>query len=303
MEHALIRKIIDCMNEVFLGQDEVVRSVVCGLLAGGHVLLEGVPGVGKTLIGLAVSRLLNVSFQRIQFTNDLLPSDVIGFHAIRGGKPGFDLVKGPIFASIVLTDEINRTSPKTQSALLEAMQERHVTIDGSTYDLPLPFMVIATQNPVETAGTFPLPESQLDRFLFKVRVGYPALEDERQIIERGIDHTQALGLEPVMDIDTLLSMIDLVGRIRLHPEVLDYLAAVVRSTRDRPEVELGVSPRGGLALKKASQAWAFLHGRDFVTPGDVRTMAFLVLPHRIMTRGGDPYRVLEAVLQETPVPL
>jgi MoxR-like ATPase len=173
MESARILKIIEHMNRIFLGQEEVVRAIVCALLARGHILLEGVPGVGKTLIGLAISRLLNLSFKRIQFTNDLLPSDITGFHTIHGPAGDFNLVRGPVFASIVLADEINRTSPKTQSALLEAMGEHRVTIDGSTYDLPLPFMVIATQNPVEVAGTFPLPESQIDRFLLKVQVGYP----------------------------------------------------------------------------------------------------------------------------------
>ncbi len=303
MEHTRIQEMLDCMNQVFLGQDEVVRSIVCGLLAGGHVLLEGVPGVGKTLIGLAVSRLLDVSFKRVQFTNDLLPSDVIGFHTVRSGTGGFELARGPIFASIVLADEINRTSPKTQSALLEAMEERRVTLDGITYDLPAPFMVIATQNPVEIAGTFPLPESQLDRFLFKIRVGYPSLKEEKQIIARGIDHTEALRLEPVMNGDILLSMIGCVSRVLVHRDVLEYMTAVIRSTRSHPDVELGVSPRGGLALKRASQAWAFMHGREFITPGDVVTMIPLVLPHRIITRGGDPYHVIQALVQEVPVPL
>ena len=303
MEHTRVQDMVDRMSQVFLGQDEVVRSIVCGILAGGHVLLEGVPGVGKTLIGLAVSRLLDVSFKRIQFTNDLLPSDVIGFHAVRSGAGGFELVRGPIFASIVLADEINRTSPKTQSALLEAMEERRVTMDGVTYDLPAPFMVIATQNPVEIAGTFPLPESQLDRFLFKIQVGYPSLEEEQQIIARGIDHTEALRLEPVMTRDILFSMIGCVSRVLVHRDVLEYMTGLVRSTRSLPDVELGVSPRGGLALKRASQAWAFMHGRDFVTPGDVMTMMPLVLPHRIITRGGDPYDVIQALAREVPVPL
>ncbi|HQI02481.1 MAG TPA: AAA family ATPase, partial [Deltaproteobacteria bacterium] len=216
------------MNQIFLGQDAVVRYIVAALLARGHILLEGVPGVGKTLIGLSISRLLNLSFKRVQFTNDLLPSDITGFHTITNATGGFNLVKGPIFASIVLADEINRTSPKTQSALLEAMEERKVTIDGTSYELPLPFMVIATQNPVEVAGTFPLPESQIDRFLFKVRIGYPPLEEELQILARGIDHTDALKLEPIMAGETILSMIDSVSGTVVHKDVLHYMMSLIR---------------------------------------------------------------------------
>ncbi len=291
------------MNQIFLGQDAVVKYIVASLLARGHILLEGVPGVGKTLIGLSISRLLNLSFKRVQFTNDLLPSDITGFHTVTNATGEFILVKGPIFASIVLADEINRTSPKTQSALLEAMEERKVTIDGTSYDLPLPFMVIATQNPIEVAGTFPLPESQIDRFLFKVRVGYPPLEEELQILARGIDHTDALKLEPIASREAILSMIDGVSRTVVHKDVLNYMMSLIRSARAHPRVELGPSPRAGLALKRASQAWAFMHGRNYATPGDVKTVAPLVLTHRIISREGDPQDVLESLIHEIPVPV
>jgi MoxR-like ATPase len=298
-----IQKIIDHMNQIFLGQDAVVKYIVAALLARGHILLEGVPGVGKTLIGLSISRLLNLSFKRVQFTNDLLPSDITGFHTIRGSSGEFSLVKGPIFASIVLADEINRTSPKTQSALLEAMEERTVTIDGTTYDLPLPFMVIATQNPVEVAGTFPLPESQMDRFLFRVRVEYPPLEEEMQILARGIDHTDALRLEPIISRETILAMINGISQVTVHKDILHYMITLIRSARAHPRVELGPSPRGGLALKRASQAWAFMHGRNYATPGDVKTVAPLVLTHRIMSKDGDPRGILESLIHETQIPV
>ena len=303
MEHAQTEKIIDHMSRIFLGQDSVVKSILCALLARGHILLEGVPGVGKTLIGMAISRLFGLNFKRIQFTNDLLPSDITGFHTIRSTSGEFNLVKGPIFASIVLADEINRTSPKTQSALLEAMEEHKVTIDGTTYELPMPFMVIATQNPIEIVGTFPLPESQLDRFLIKVSVGYPPLEEELQIISRGIDHTDALKLEPVIAGEAIAAMIDQVSRVLVHRDVLSYMTSIIRSTRSRANIELGASPRGGLALKKASQAWAYLAGRNYITPGDVKTVAPLVLSHRIISRNGDPKAVLETLLDEIEVPV
>ena len=297
--HAIILK----MHKVFLGQDEVLRCVLCALFAGGHVLLEGVPGVGKTLIAISLAQLLHLSFKRIQFTNDLLPSDVTGFHTFRSGSSTLDLVKGPVFASIVLADEINRTSPKTQSALLEAMAEAQVTIDGITYKLPDPFMVIATQNPVEIVGTFPLPESQLDRFLIKANVGYPPLEEEAEILRKDIDHSDALKLDPVMDRPEILMLIEATSHVKVHAEVLSYLTHIVRATRTHPNVELGVSPRGGLALKRASQAWAFIDGRDFVTPGDVRSVAPYVLRHRVISKNGTSDGIIEAVLDEVKIPL
>jgi len=291
------------MNRILLGQQEVVNAIVCAMLARGHVLLEGVPGVGKTLIGLAMSRLLGLSFKRIQFTNDLLPSDITGFHTVQASGGGLSLVKGPVFASVVLADEINRTSPKTQSALLEAMEEGKVTIDGSTYDLPRPFMVIATQNPFEVVGTFPLPESQMDRFLFRLSVSYPPIAEEMQILDRGIDHKDALSLTPVLGHSELEAMMDEALSVQVHKDVLEYTASLIRSTRAHPGVSLGVSPRGGLALKKASQAWAYMHGRDFVTPGDVKTVAPLVLTHRIIPKDGNPQGIVEALIHEAEIPL
>ena len=291
------------MHQVFLGQDDVLKCVLCALLSGGHVLLEGVPGVGKTLIAISLSQLLHLSFKRIQFTNDMLPSDVTGFHTFRGGSSTIDMVKGPIFASIVLADEINRTSPKTQSALLEAMEESQVTIDGITYKLPEPFMVIATQNPAEVAGTFPLPESQLDRFLIKTSIGYPPAEEEEEILRKDIDHSDALKLTPIIDKPEIMNLVKATARVKIHPDILSYITNIVRATRTHPNVELGVSPRGGLALKRSAQAWAFISGRDFVTPGDVRSIAPNVLEHRIIAKNGAPGSIVEAVLHEVKLPL
>ena len=291
------------MHSVFLGQDTVLTCVLCALLSKGHILLEGVPGVGKTLIAISLSQLLHLSFKRIQFTNDMLPSDVTGFHMFRSSSEGLDMIKGPIFASIVLADEINRTSPKTQSALLEAMQESQVTIDGITYKLPEPFMVIATQNPAEVVGTFPLPESQLDRFLIKANVGYPPMESETEILRKDIDHADALKLSPIMDRPEILAMIEAASQVKVHADILSYITKLVRATRTHPDVELGVSPRGGLALKRASQSWAYIDGRDYVTPGDIRCIAPHVLQHRIISKNGAAGNIIENVLDEVKIPI
>jgi len=298
-----IRNIIQEIHRVFLGQDEVLKNVLCALLARGHVLLEGVPGVGKTLIAITLSRLLQLSFKRIQFTNDLLPTDVTGFHTFKKGNSSLDLIQGPVFANIVLADEINRTSPKTQSALLEAMEESQVTIDGITYRLPEPFMVIATQNPVEVVGTFPLPESQLDRFLLKARVGYPPLDEETEILKKDIDHADALRLDPVMGGNEVNTLIEAASRVMVHEDILSYMTRIIRATRIHPKVELGVSPRGGLALKRASQAWACISGRNYVVPDDVKQVARYVLEHRIMVKDGSAASVIGAVLDEVKLPL
>jgi len=299
----LIKVITKNMASVFLGQVEALKFVVCALLSGGHVLLEGVPGVGKTLIGLTLSRLTDMSFARIQFTNDMLPSDVIGFHIFRKGSAEPELVKGPVFAGIVLADEINRTPPKTQSALLEAMEEKQVSIDGITYPLSEPFMIIATENPVEVAGVFPLPESQLDRFLLKLSIGYPGLNEEKEIISRGIDHSDALSLKPVISSGQIIRLKSESGNVMVHEDIIKYILSIVRATRVHPSIDLGVSPRGGLALKKVSQAWAFIHGRDFVVPDDVKKASIPVLAHRIIVNDGNASEILEEVLEHVSVPL
>ncbi|HPC46606.1 MAG TPA: MoxR family ATPase [Deltaproteobacteria bacterium] len=301
--HEKIARILGRMHEIYLGQDRELTCVLAALLARGHVLLEGVPGVGKTLIAITLARLFDLSFKRIQFTNDMLPTDVTGFHALGQESGAWDMIRGPIFANIVLADEINRTSPKTQSSLLEAMEESQVTIDGVTYRLPDPFMVIATQNPVELAGTFPLPESQLDRFLIRLTIGYPPAREEAEILRKGIDHSDALRLEPIMDRAELMGLVEGAGRVTVHDDVLGYITGIVRATRAHPDITLGVSPRGGLALKRTSQAWAFIHGRDFVTPGDVAVLAPLVLGHRIISRNGNPEGLVEKVLHGIEVPL
>ncbi len=298
-----INRIQNEMQRVFLGQEQVVKAVLGSFFAGGHVLLEGVPGVGKTLVGLSLAQLFHLKFRRIQFTNDMLPSDVTGFHTFKAGASEPELMRGPIFGNIVLADEINRTSPKTQSALLEAMEEQQVTIDGITYDLPSPFMVIATQNPIEVAGTFALPESQLDRFLVKVNVGYPPLEEERQILLRDIDHRDALKLQPLMDRDQVAEISHQLQQVKVHDDLLEMITAIIRATRSHPMIELGVSPRGALALKRMSQAWAFISGRNFVTTDDVVQVCKPVLGHRIITRNSSPERAIEAVLDEIKHPL
>ncbi|HZX68376.1 MAG TPA: MoxR family ATPase, partial [Candidatus Elarobacter sp.] len=259
------------------------------LLAGGHALIEGVPGTAKTLTVRVLARLLGVSYGRIQFTPDLMPSDVVGTTVFDQRSATFSLRRGPVFANILLADEINRTPPKTQAALLEAMEERHVTIDGTTYELPLPFLVCATQNPVEFEGTYPLPEAQLDRFLVRVRTGYPTPADERALIARavaGFDarDLDAAGVTPVVERDELIAAQRTVRAVHLAGSLQSYLYDIVAATRTSVDVALGASPRAALGLVVATQAAAFLDGRTFATPDDVKDVAAPVLAHRLIVR-------------------
>jgi MoxR-like ATPase len=277
---------IDLLQEriesVIRGKTDVVRLAIAALVAGGHLLVEDVPGVGKTTLAQALARSFDSPFRRIQFTSDLLPSDVIGLTIYDQARGRFEFRRGPVFASFVLADEINRTTPKTQSCLLEAMAEGHVTVENETYELPRPFMVIATQNPVEYHGTYPLPESQLDRFLMRVRMGYPSVEDEKDILSRRVSLEPVAELEPVMSAADVVEMQGLARRVRVDDALSDYLLRIVKATRESDILDLGVSPRGSLALYHTAQAVAFLEGRDYCIADDVKSVAVPVLAHRVV---------------------
>lgn len=302
-------RIVENVERVIVGKAEVIELLMVALLSEGHVLLEDVPGIGKTTLAKALAQSLNCSFKRIQFTPDLLPSDVTGIQWFNQKKQEFEFRPGPIISQIVLADEINRATPRTQSALLEAMQERQVTVDGETLPLPRPFMVIATQNPIELEGTFPLPEAQIDRFLMRVALGYPTEAEEHEILLRYEREDPLEGLEPVIEAGQILEMRDAVRRIRVTEPVRSYLVNVARATRENPAVELGVSPRGTLALYRTAQALAALRGRDYVIPDDVKYLAAPVLTHRLIIssetrlRGRTAEQVVRDIVEQVPVPV
>jgi MoxR-like ATPase len=270
---------------VILGKDEVIEQVLITLLGRGHLLIEDIPGVGKTTLAQALARSINCSFRRIQFTSDLLPSDVLGVKVYDPKTAEFKFLPGPIFHSIVLADEINRTSPRSQSALLEAMSESQVTIEGETYPLPHPFMVIATQNPLEHHGAYPLPDSQLDRFMMSITVGYPGREHERRMLARSGEAITPECCPLVMDTAEVVSWQDRADRVRIEPEVMEYLLELVARTRVHPRLRLGASPRGSIALRQAARARALLAGREFCLPDDVKAVASPVLAHRLIAAG------------------
>ena len=298
------------VRSVLLGKPEVVRRVLTGLLAGGHVLLEDVPGVGKTVLAKALARSIDCPFRRIQFTPDLLPSDILGVSVYDAKTTEFLFKPGPIFTNVLLADEINRATPRTQSALLEAMNEGQASVDRDTHRLPSPFFVVATQNPYEFEGTYPLPESQLDRFLLRVRVGYPSAGDEKAILLAQQDHHPLDDVKPVVTGAEVLELQAAVRAVRVEASVLDYLLAIVRATRESKDLSVGASPRGALALHRASQAHAMMSGRDFVTPDDVKGLAVPVLAHRVLASGygsegtGDVReRIVTELLETLEVPL
>jgi MoxR-like ATPase len=308
-EPALVRRLEDNIGRCVIGKPEAVRLAVVGLLARGHLLIEDVPGVGKTTLAAALARSIGGKFQRIQFTSDMLPSDILGVSIWEPEIGEFVFKPGPLFANIVLADEINRTTPKTQSSLLEAMNEARVSLDHTTHPLPAPFMVLATQNPREYEGTYPLPESQLDRFLLRIRIGYPGTPDEKAILRGAAVSPETLA--------SVLADADVVGlqaeveRVRTEDSVLDYLMAVVAATRSSPLLALGVSPRGSLALLRAAQAAALVDGRDYLVPDDVKGLAVAALAHRVIPRNGsghgessplDGEAVLRAILHDVAVP-
>ncbi len=298
----------DAVATAVVGADAPLRLLAVALLADGHALIEDVPGVGKTLLARAVARAIGLSFARVQGTPDLLPGDVTGSSILDGAD--FRFVPGPIFSQVVLVDEINRATPRTQAALLEAMQEHQASVDGETRPLPEPFIVLATQNPIELEGTFALPEAQLDRFLLRIAMGYPSRDSEHAIARRHQAEAEPLERVPsVADAQTVLALRDTVRTARVAEDVEAYLVGLVRATREHPDVRLGASPRSSVALYRAAQAWAALEGRDYVLPDDVRAVAHAVLDHRILLdldrelRGATAKGVVDAVLDEVPVPL
>lgn len=279
---ALANRLIENVERVIVGKRAAVELTVLGLLCQGHMLIEDVPGVGKTVLARSLAKSVGCEFQRIQFTPDMLPSDVTGVSVFNQKNFEFEFRPGPIHAQIVLADEINRATPKTQSALLEAMEERQVTVDGTTYILKRPFMVLATQNPIEYEGTFPLPEAQLDRFMLRIRLGYPSKQQEIEILERQ-QYAHPLGeLEQVISVDELLAAQQAIKDVYLDPLVKEYVVDLVRETRDHPDVYLGSSSRGALAIYRLSQARAAYQGRDYVLPDDVKALAVTALAHRII---------------------
>ncbi len=272
------------VEKVIRGKSEVVQLCIAAVLAKGHILLEDVPGVGKTTLAHALARSLSLSFQRIQFTSDLLPADIVGVTIYKQDAQEFEFVSGPIFTNVLLADEINRATPKTQSALLEAMSEGMITVEKDRLALPDPFLVIATQNPVEHVGTYPLPESQLDRFLMKITIGYPNANDEKKLLRSGGAQDALEHLEPVIDEREVRDLQEQVSSIHVNESLVEYLMTIVQTTRTHPEVALGVSTRGALTYFKACQALAMVNGRDFVVPEDVKRLAGPVLSHRILMK-------------------
>ena len=303
------RRLAANVGRVIVGKEEVVELAVVALLCEGHVLIEDVPGIGKTTLAKCLARSLGCSFQRIQFTPDLLPSDIIGINYFNQKLSEFEYRAGPLMAQVVLADEINRATPRTQSALLEAMEEHQIPVDGVTRGLPRPFMVLATQNPVELEGTFPLPEAQLDRFLIRLRLGYPDEREERAILARFAEESPLSSLEPVVDAAEMAEGQRRCRRIPMEESVQDYLVRLVRATRSHPAIELGASPRASLALFHTAQALAALRGRSYTIPDDVKQMASYVLNHRLIPTGQARLRgitveaVMAEVLDTVPVPV
>lgn len=303
------RRLRENVQKVIVGKDDVINRVLVATLCEGHVLLEDVPGIGKTTLARALAISLGCSFRRIQFTPDLLPSDVTGLSWFNQKAQEFEFRPGPIISQVVLADEINRATPRTQSALLEAMQERQVTVDGVTRKIPRPFLVLATQNPVELEGTFPLPEAQIDRFLLRVVIGYPSEKEEAAILERFNDQDPLTDLQPVTTAEEIITLQQARRAIRVEESVRDYVVKVARATRDHNEIMLGASPRATLSLYQAAQAWAAIQGREYVLPDDVKLMAPHVLTHRLMIspqaqlRGRQPSELVADIVESVPVPV
>jgi MoxR-like ATPase len=304
----IAEKVTTNVEKVIIGKHEEIRLTLVSLLCRGHLLIEDVPGVGKTMLARSIAKSIGCTFRRIQFTPDMLPSDVTGVSVFNQKTREFEFRPGPVMAQIVLTDEINRAPPKTQSALLEAMQEQQVTVDGVTYSIPEPFLVLATQNPIEYEGTFPLPEAQLDRFMMRISLGYPSSEDEIAILDSQQYVHPVETLEQVIDVQELLDAQEQVKEIYVDPLVKEYIVGLVNATRNHPDVYLGASPRGSLALYKTGRARAAILGRDYVIPDDVKALAMTTLAHRLIVSPSarikevDPRAVIEETLESVPVP-
>jgi MoxR-like ATPase len=308
MDNSIIKQLINNVESVIVGKTETVKLLIVGLLTNGHVLIEDVPGLGKTTLALALAKSITGDFKRIQFTPDLLPTDVSGGFVYNTKTMEFDLRKGPVFTNILLADEINRTTPRTQSALLEAMQEFKVTLDGKTFPLPQPFMVIATQNPIEYQGTYPLPEAQVDRFLMRIDIGYLSEAEEVKVITGQKIKHPIENIKPIMSLETVVKLQEEIKSIDIAPNVMDYIVKLVSATRKREDLKLGASPRASIALMKAASAWAFLEGRDYVVPDDVLKLLPCVLKHRIMLQakaliaGKTPEFIILDLTKGIPIP-
>jgi MoxR-like ATPase len=308
----LLARLQQSIQSVIRGKNEAIQLALVTLFARGHLLIEDVPGVGKTTLAHSLARSFNCAFQRVQFTSDMLPSDVIGISIFSQQSQRFDFRPGPIFANIVLADEINRTTPKTQSALLEAMNEYQVTADNHTYPLPQPFMVIATQNPIEHHGTYPLPESQLDRFLMRLKIGYPGTASEKEILRNFADSEPLAKIEPVMAADEVIEIQQAVRRVSVDDQLMNYTLAIVEKTRQHEYLSLGVSPRGSMMLYRAAQALALLEGRGYAIPDDFKRLILPVLAHRCVVssryistlkKADQAEAILKEIVDSTPVPL
>ncbi len=297
------------IQKVIVGKDQAINLALVAVLCEGHILLEDIPGIGKTTLARALATSLGCSFKRLQFTPDLLPSDVTGLNWFNQKNQSFEFRPGPVISQVVLADEINRATPRTQSALLEAMQERQVTVDGVTRPLPRPFLVMATQNPVELEGTFPLPEAQIDRFLLRIKIGYPTEEEENTILERFRLEDPLPELSPVTRAEQIIQLQEKRRQVRVQESVRSYIVQIARATRKHSEIELGASPRATMALYQSSQAWAAIHNRDFVMPDDVKQMAPHVLTHRLMIspqaqlRGRNPEELVRSIVETVAVPV
>lgn len=303
---AKVKRLKQNLSRIIRGKDNIIDLAVTALLSRGHLLIEDVPGVGKTTLAHGLARSINCTFQRIQFTSDLLPSDVLGITVYNQNEHTFEFRPGPIFANVVLADEINRATPKTQSALLEAMNDRQVSVEKHTYELPDPFMLLATQNPLEFSGTFPLPESQLDRFTMNIRIGYPDLESERMIIESSSSGQRPEDLDPVLTTSEVVALQEAATSVRVDPDLVTYILAIAHATRNTRAIRLGVSPRGTMTLYRAAQAMALVSGRDYVLPDDVKTLAVPVFAHRVVPAAEDAegraVELVEEILSGVEVP-
>jgi MoxR-like ATPase len=308
LDFSLCERIIENISRVIVGKRPAIELLLVAFIADGHALIEDVPGLGKTLMAKSLAKTIDGTFKRVQFTPDLLPADITGFNVYDQQASHFTYQTGPVITNVLLADEINRTIPRTQSSLLESMEERQVTVDGQTHSLPLPFFVIATQNPIELEGTFPLPEAQLDRFLLKLRLGYPEKDEEVTMMDRFREKNPLKKLKAVASPEQIIELQDARKKIRISLPVTEYIADIVRATRKNKALRFGASPRGSLGLMRSGQALAALRGRDFVLPDDIKHLAVPVLAHRLILtdqerlRGGTPEHLLEEILEQTPVP-